>query len=37
MFKEYNGHNARELAWKYGLTENWLRTILRENGFTRRK
>jgi len=31
IFKEYNGRNLRQLAWKYGLTENWLRTIIRRN------
>lgn len=31
ILKEYNGFNVKELAKKYGLTENWTRTILRRN------
>jgi len=27
--KEYNGYNCRELAKKYNLTENWVRSIVR--------
>jgi len=28
---EYNGHNVRELATKYGYTEKWVRKILKDN------
>lgn len=28
---EYNGHNVRELATKYGYTEKWIRKILKDN------
>ncbi|ALA68822.1 hypothetical protein GT50_00465 [Geobacillus stearothermophilus 10] len=27
--KEYNGYNCKELAIKYNLTENWVRSIVR--------
>ncbi|HWP96430.1 MAG TPA: Mor transcription activator family protein [Syntrophomonadaceae bacterium] len=27
---EYNGHNGKDLARKYGLTEVWIRSILNE-------
>ncbi|MBR5497415.1 MAG: Mor transcription activator family protein [Clostridia bacterium] len=29
--EEYNGHNIRQLAVKYGYTEKWIRRILRDN------
>lgn len=29
--EEYNGHNIKDLARKYGLTEVWIRAILQEN------
>ncbi len=29
--EEYNGHNVRELAIKYGYTEKWIRKIIKEN------
>ncbi len=32
IVKEYNGTNKRKLAIKYGVTENWIGTILRESG-----
>ena len=28
---EFNGHNVRELARRFGLTETWIRQILAEN------
>lgn len=31
IVNEYNGHNVRELATKYGYTEKWVRKILKDN------
>lgn len=31
IVEEYNGHNIKELATKYGYTEKWVRKILKEN------
>lgn len=31
IVEEYNGHNVKELATKYGYTEKWVRKILKEN------
>lgn len=31
IIEEYNGHNVRELAAKFGYTEKWVRKILKEN------
>lgn len=31
IIDEYNGHNVRDLATKYGYTEKWIRKIIREN------
>ena len=31
IIDEYNGHNIKELAAKYGYTERWIRKILKEN------
>lgn len=31
IVEEYNGHNVRDLAIKYGYTEKWIRKILKEN------
>ncbi len=31
IIDEYNGHNVKELATKYGYTEKWIRKIIREN------
>lgn len=28
---EYNGHNIKQLATKYGYTEKWIRKILKEH------
>lgn len=28
---DFNGHNIRQLAIKYGYTEKWIRKILKEN------
>lgn len=31
IIDEYNGHNIKELATKYGYTERWVRQILKDN------
>lgn len=31
IIDEYNGHNIKELATKYGYTEKWVRKILKDN------
>lgn len=31
IVEEYNGHNVRDLAIKYGYTEKWVRIIIKEN------
>lgn len=31
IVEEYNGHNIRQLATKYGYTEKWIRKILKEH------
>ncbi|MDO4608266.1 MAG: Mor transcription activator family protein [Clostridia bacterium] len=31
IVKEYDGHNIRYLATKYGYTEKWIRKIIKEN------
>ena len=31
IVKEFNGHNIRELAIRYGYTEKWIRKILKDN------
>ncbi len=31
IIDEYNGHNIKELATKYGYTEKWIRKILKDN------
>lgn len=31
IVEEYDGHNIRELATKYGYTEKWVRKILKDN------
>lgn len=31
IVSEFNGHNIRELATKYGYTEKWIRKIIKEN------
>lgn len=31
IIDEYNGHNIKELATKYGYTERWVRHILKDN------
>lgn len=31
ILDEYNGYNIKELARKYGLTENWIRQLIAEN------
>ncbi len=34
IIEEYDGHNVRQLATKYGYTEKWIRKILKENKTT---
>ncbi|KGP77286.1 hypothetical protein JT05_00050 [Desulfosporosinus sp. Tol-M] len=34
IIKEYNGYNIKQLAIKYGLTEYWIRNILKRNPVT---
>ncbi len=31
IIEEYDGHNIRSLATKYGYTEKWIRKILKDN------
>lgn len=31
IVEEYDGHNIRELATKYGYTEKWVRKILKDH------
>jgi len=31
ILDEYNGSNIKELARKYGLTENWIRQLIADN------
>lgn len=31
IFEEYNGHNVKQLATKYGYSEKWIRKILKEH------
>ena len=31
IIDEYNGHNTKELATKYGYTEKWIRKIIKDN------
>lgn len=31
IINEYNGHNTKDLATKYGYTEKWVRKILKDN------
>lgn len=31
IIDEYNGHNIKQLATKYGYTEKWIRKILKEH------
>ncbi|MBR5922336.1 MAG: Mor transcription activator family protein [Clostridia bacterium] len=31
IIDEYDGHNVRELATKYGYTEKWVRKILKDH------
>lgn len=31
IVEEYDGHNIRELATKYGYTEKWVRKILKDS------
>lgn len=31
IIDEYDGHNIRQLATKYGYTEKWIRKILKDN------
>lgn len=31
IVEEYNGHNIRQLATKYGYTEKWIRKILKDH------
>ena len=33
IVEEYNGHNVRDLAIKYGYTEKWVRKLIRENAY----
>ena len=31
IVSEYDGHNIKQLATKYGYTEKWIRKIIKEN------